>query len=367
MSALTELLQRHVAEGTAPGIIAARGHATGALEVAAAGELAPTAIVRIKSMTKPIVTVAALRLVQAGTIGLDDPVERWLPELADRRVLRSPEADLADTVPADGPITVRHLLSCTSGYGMILAPSPLQAAMRASEVEGGPEPVSLGTDAWLAALAELPLAFQPGTGWRYHHSFALLGILLSRLVGRPLGDHLADDLLGPLGMADTAFWVPQQQAHRLPAAYRRDEAGALVQLEPAAAGFYAGPPPFDVSHHELVSTIGDCTTFARMLAADGRHDGHRVLDAALLRQMRTDQVPRSAKTEESFFPGFWDTTGWGYGVGVQVSGRHPGRYGWFGGLGTDLFVDPDGSFGVLFTQVEMGAHVLRLIEDFQQL
>jgi CubicO group peptidase (beta-lactamase class C family) len=95
----------------------------------------------------------------------------------------------------------------------------------------------------------------PGRGWRYHHSFGLLGILITRVTGRPLGEHLAEDLFGPLGMADTALWVPENKLDRLPAAYRHDDDG-LVETEPAGGGFYAGPPSFEVSHGELVSTAG---------------------------------------------------------------------------------------------------------------
>ena len=258
--ALQDLLERHVANGTAPGIVASLGTAA-ETEIAAAGLMAvggapmrDDAIFRIQSMTKAITAVAALRLVEAGRLTLDEPVERWLPELADRRVLRSPTGDLADTSAAARPITLRHLLTNTSGYGMILTDCPLQRAMADNGTEAGVEPLTLGADEWLARLASLPLAFQPGEGWRYHHSFAILGILVARVVGRALQDHLADDLLGPLGLDETGLWVPEDRLARLPAAYRHSDAG-LVELEPAGGGFYAGPPPFDVSHGELVSTI----------------------------------------------------------------------------------------------------------------
>ena len=168
-------------------------------------------------------------------------------------------------------------------------------------------------DEWLARLAELPLAFQPGEGWRYHHSFALLGILLARVTGRPLKAHLADDLFDPLGMPDTAFWVPQEKLDRLPAAYRHSD-GGLVETEPAGGGFYAGPPRFDVSHAEIVSTAGDFHRFLRMLVEREPVLGAPLISEEHLRQMTTDQVPAGNKTPDSFFPGFWDGTGWGFGV-----------------------------------------------------
>lgn len=362
---LRPILEDHVSRGTAPGIIGVDGAADGRVEIVAAGDLNADAIVRIQSMTKPILAVTTLRLVQAGRLDLDDPVEKWLPELADRRVLRTPGAALGDVEPARTPITVRHLLTNTSGFGMMTTPSPLQDAMIANRTQAGPEPVALGAQEWLNALAELPLAFEPGTGWRYHHSFGILGILLSRLVGGSLDEYLQQDLFGPLGMVDTSRTVPSDQAHRLPAAYRHDETGALIEVEPAAGGFYVAPAPFDLTHAEHVSTASDYAAFARMLAAGGVHDGQVIIEPELLAQMTTDQVPASAKAEDSFYPGFWDDSGWGFGVGVVTNGDHAGRYGWSGGLGTDFLVDPDGSFRIVLAQVEMGPEMFALLADVQ--
>ena|SRR5688572_4698912 len=248
-SALQDMLERHIASGTVPGAVASLGTAVAAAGVMSVGgaPMRADAIMRIKSMTKAVTAVAALRLVEAGRMGLDEPVHRWLPELADRQVLNSPTADLADTSPAVRAITLRHLLTSTCGYGMVLTECPLQRAMADSEVAVGVEPVTFAADEWLARLAALPLAFQPGEGWRYHHSFGILGILIARVAGRPLQDHLADDLLGPLGLRDTGQWVSTRSVARLPASYRHTDSG-LVELEPAAGGFYAGHPPFDVSH-----------------------------------------------------------------------------------------------------------------------
>jgi CubicO group peptidase (beta-lactamase class C family) len=370
-TALEELLLRHVEAGTVPGAVALLG--SGDVEVVVAGmastdgePMRADAIMRIQSMTKAIISVAALRLVEAERLGLDQSLEQWLPELADRRVLSSPTAALDDTVPAQRAITLRHLLTNASGYGMAIVDSPLQNAMAENGTEAGPAPVSLSAEEWLTRLAELPLAFQPGEGWRYHHSFSVLGILLARLTGRPLGEHLAEDILGPLGMTDTALWVPKEKLDRLPAAYRHGEAG-LVETEPAGGGFYAGPPPFDVSHGELVSTGRDFHRFARMFADGGRVDGEPVISTDHLRQMTSDQVPAQYKTPESFFPGFWDETGWGFGVGVQTKGPQRGRYGWSGGQGTNFFVDRDGTVGILLTQVELGEHLGPMLAEFQAL
>ena len=369
-SPLEDLLDRHVEAGTVPGaigLVGADDPELVAVGVAVLGgpPLRDDAIVRIQSMTKAVTAVAALRLVEAGRVALDDSVEGWLPELEGRRVLTSPGAALDETVPAVRPITLRHLLTNASGYGMALDGSPLAAAMAANGTEAGPQPPALGADDWLATLAELPLTFQPGEGWRYHHSFAVLGILLSRVVGRPLGEHLAEDLLGPLGMDDTGLWVPEAKLDRLPAAYRHDPDG-LVETEPAGGGPYAGPPPVDVSHGELVSTARDYHRFLRALVGGAPVDGAPLVSDQHRRLMLTDQVAADHKTPESFFPGFWEGMGWGFGVGIQLTGPGAGRFGWSGGQGTDFFVAPDGTAAVLLTQVELGEHVRPLLEEFQQ-
>lgn len=322
VSELERFLVRHVEAGTVPGAVALLGGRDP--EVVAAGvasvdgdPMRDDAIMRIQSMTKPITAVAALRLVEAGRLGLDQSLEEWLPELADRRVLSSPTAALDDTVPAQRAITLRHLLTNSSGYGTALVSSPLQQAMADNGTEAGPEPPTLSAQEWLTRLAELPLAFQPGEGWRYHHSFGVLGILIAKLTDRPLGEHLADDLFGPLAMTDTGLWVPAEKLDRLAAAYRHRDDG-LVEIEPAGGGFYAGPAPFDVCHGELVSTVRDFHRFAQMLAAGGRVDEKQIVSADHLRQMISDQVPAGNKTAESFFPGFWEAMGWGFGVAVKV-------------------------------------------------
>jgi CubicO group peptidase (beta-lactamase class C family) len=370
-TALRELLIHHVDAGTIPGGVALLGDENAGVVTAGVasiggGPMGEDAIMRIQSMTKVITSVAALRLVEAGHLELDQSLVDWLPELADPQVLRRPTAELDDTVSAHRAITLHHLLTNTSGYGMVTQASPLQQAMAANGTEAGPEPPAMDADQWLRRLTELPLAFQPGEGWRYHHSFGVLGILISRVTGRPLGEHLAGDLFGPLGMTDTALWVAEGKLDRLPAAYRHADEG-LVETEPAGGGFYAGPPLFDVSHGELVSTAADYHRFTRMLAEGGRVNGQRMISSDHLQQMTSDQVPAACKTADSFFAGFWDGMGWGFGVAVKTEGPQRGRIGWSGGLGTDFFVDPDGTVGILLTQVEMGEDIWPLVAQFQSL
>ena len=361
------LLESAIDAGTVPGGIIAHGHDP---EPVARGRVAPgaatspafplDAIVRIQSMTKAIQAVAALRLVERGVLALDSPVAPWLPELAAPRVLPSPDADIDRAVPSPTEITLRHLLTCTSGLGIATAEGPLQQAMVEAGLEAGSAPWSLGADEWLAALGALPLAGEPGRVWRYHHSFSVLGILLSRVTGSPLDAHLRADLLEPLGMVDTGSFVPAAQHHRLPPAFTVED-GELVEVEAAGGGPLVGPPSGDVSHGELVSTAADYLRFLRAL-----RDGE-LLSPEHLAMMTTDQVPAEVKRPDSFYPGFWDGTGWGFGVSVVTGGEHRGRWGWSGGYGTDFFVDADGTIGLLLAQVEIGEHLMPLLEAFQEL
>ena len=367
---MKEMLQGYVDRGDVPGVVALVDRGTPetiAVGCTAVGgvPLLGDEIFRIQSMTKAVEAVAALRLVEAGRLHLDKGLVEWLPELANRQVLRSPDADLDDATPAVRPITLRHLLTCSSGYGIAMEESPLQGVMTEQGINGGGEPPTIGADEWLGRLASLPLTFQPGEGWRYHHSFGILGVLLSRVAGQPLGDFLAAEILEPLGMEDTGFWVPNEKLSRLPAADRHGGNG-LIEIEPTNAGFYAGPPPFDVSHEEMVSTASDYRRFLSLLTNEGVVKGRRLLSSHHVQMMTTDQVPEVNKTADSFFPGFWDGTGWGCGVAVQTSGAHRGRYGWSGGLGTDFFVEPDGGVGILLTQVEIGERTMPLLMEFSQ-
>ncbi|MDP3953027.1 serine hydrolase [Microbacterium sp.] len=362
--ALHDLLVRHVEAGTMPGAVGTIGEDCEPIAVGRAAPGGPPlqtdAIFRIQSMTKAISAVATLRLVQDGMITLDDPIAAWMPELAEPRVLPHPDAPLEDSRPAQRPITVRHLLTNQSGYGAMTSDSPLRQAMIDAGVEAGAEPVDRGAQDWLDALAALPLAFEPGEAWRYHHSFGILGILLGRITGQHTQEVLDTTVFTPAGMRDTGFTVPKKQAHRLPPAFRHGAAG-FEQSEPAGAGFYVEPAPFDVSHSELVSTVADYHAFLRALI-DGR-----LIDAEFRNGLRSDQVNASAKQPDSFFPGFWENGGWGYGVSVVTGGAHRGRFGWSGGLGTDFFVDPDGTICIVMTQVEMGESVLGLIGELQGL
>ena len=353
-TSLRDLLEVHVRDGAVPGAVAllARGEqvevqAVGAAAIGGAAPMARDSIFRIASITKPITAAALMLLVDDGVVALDDPVERWLPELAARVVVRTPESPVDDVVPAVRPITVLDLLTSRAGYGW---PSDfsLPAVERLFDV-AKPDP-----DAWLAQLSRVPLLYQPGEAWLYDTCSNLQGVLVERASGRSLPDFFAERLFEPLGMADTGFVVPAAKRERLTSAYRPDGAGGL---EPADApdGELRRPPAFAEGSGGLVSTVDDWHRFARMLLGGGTFDGRRLLSAESVRQMTTNHLTAAQREIGALF---LEGQGWGFGGSVDDEPidpwNVPGRYGWVGGTGTTAHITPStGTVAILLTQVSM--------------
>jgi len=332
-------------------------------------------IFRIASVTKPIVAVAAMTLVEDGTLRLDDPVDPLLPELANRQVLRSMESEVGDTVPADRSISLRDLLTLTPGYGAIFAEPgtyPIQQAMDDAGLTPGPNLPEMTADEMLQRYASLPLVAQPGTRWLYNNGSDILGILLARATDMSLGDLLEERILGPLGMVDTAFSVPFEKVDRLPAVYFRNPASGEVMAFDAAGGKsrFAAPPLFESGAGGLVSTAADLLAFSQMMRGNGTHRDVRVLSRASVALMTTNHIRPEQANPANFFPGFWDTHGWGFGLAVDTARADlfmtPGRYGWDGGYGTSLYIDPtEGVIGVLLTQQSLdGTGLPKVYLDF---
>ncbi|MGW4249608.1 serine hydrolase domain-containing protein [Nocardia sp. NPDC004722] len=314
---------------------------------------------RIASMTKPITAVAALTLVQDGLIALDDPIDRWLPELADRTVLRDPEGPLDDVVPADRPITLEDLLTYRFGLGWgISTLAPQLFALTADPIAsaiGVPNALKLSPDEWLRKVADLPLIAQPGTLWRYHTASDVLGILLTRITGQPLETVLRERVLTPLGMTDTSFAVPEAKRARLSVLYGPD----ATELDRPATTAWSEDPLFPSGGAGLVSTADDYTRFARMLLNGGELDGTRILSADLVAAMSRDYLTPAQHATPPFAPPLgqtiWADQGFGYGVKIQTEPNADapsvGTLSWPGGLGTAWYADPQKDLvALLFVQ-----------------
>ena len=361
---LHEALLRHIESGEVPGVVALVHHrgrthveTLGTMGFETAEPMQRDTIFRLASTTKPITAAGAMILVEECRLRLDDPVDEWLPELAGRRVLRSIDGPLDDTVPAARPITLRDLLTFRCGYGEVgfIAPaSPLQRAMIEARLPLSHWPFAGTSDEFMARLGGLPLAHQPGARWLYHMGAEILGVLISRVTGHSLGGFLRERIFEPLGMTDTGFHVPRTELERLPACYGSDPAtGQRVMIEPAGGGYAAELPGFESGAGGLVSTADDLLAFGRMMLHDD--DTPRILSRAAIALMTTDQLTPAHKAASPFFERFWETWGWGLGLGVITArgdlGDAPGRFGWDGAFGTSWHVDPkEGLIGVLLAQ-----------------
>jgi len=364
LARMHDTLARHVEHGHTSGLVAlvnqrGREHVEtiGTMAFDSNVPMRRDTIFRLASTTKPITAVGAMILVEECRLRLDDPVDEWLPELAGRRVLRTIESPLEDTVPAKRPITLRDLLTFRSGYGEVvfLSPgSPLQRALVEARLPLSEWPFSGTSDEFMRRLGSLPLAHQPGEQWLYHMSAEILGVLIARVSGKSLGTFLQERIFAPLGMTDTGFQVPESKLDRLPTCYGRDMVtGELIVLDEPRAGYAARPPVFESGAGGLVSTVDDLLAFGRMMLLHG--GGERILSRPAIQLMTMDHLTPEQKGISPFFEHFWDTRGWGLAMGVITArsdiGDAPGRFGWDGAFGTSWHVDPkEGLVGVLMTQ-----------------
>ena len=340
---LHNLAERQVGPERLPGLVAliARGddvhvEAIGELSVGGA-PVTRSSLFRIASTSKPITAAATLALVAEGLISLDEPVDRLIPELADRRVMVHMDGPLDETVPAVRAITTRDLLTFTFGFGMDVAmfssPTPWPVVNSEKELKlatlGAPDPGEQpGPDTWIANLGTLPLLAQPGERWLYNTGASVLGVLLARAAEQPLEDVLRTRIFEPLGMRDTAFWTSDTE--RLATAYRPAPDGLEAWDEPD--GRWSSPPAFCDGAAGLLSTVDDLRAFARMLLQDGGD----VLTPEAARAMCSDQLTDAQRSRGGLGPDFFNGRSWGFCQAVMDSGA----FGWDGGLGTSWLVDP---------------------------
>jgi CubicO group peptidase (beta-lactamase class C family) len=323
--------------------------AIGATEFDGAAPMRRDTLFRIASMTKPVVAAATMMLVEEGKLALDEPVDRLLPELANRRVLEHVDGPLDDTVPARRPIVVEDLLTLRMGYGQLFEPTfdpPFPIVNAAKELQlvlGAPDPPTPhAPDEWIKRFGTLPLMYQPGERWQYNAGSLVLGVLVARAARQPLGDVLSARLFEPLGMRDTGFWLPIERTRTLPAYYMTNFAtGTMERRDVSTPEAWSKPPIFPSGAGGLVSTVDDFLAFARMLLRKGIYQDKRLLSEKSIELMTTNHL-----TPEQVAGGgpFLDGRGWGLGMSVVTAPDEgwsvPGRYGWAGGYGTAWFNDP---------------------------
>ncbi len=362
---LQQAMQLHVDKGKLPGLVmlvvdgdevffAAQGSVAFGSDV----PMRRSTPFRLASLTKPILAAVAMMVVEDGALTLSEPVDRLLPELADRRVLARLDGPLDETVPASRPITVEDLLTFRMGHGLIVEPEfnpPHYPIIKAADDlnlrVAEPDPrTPYEPDEWIRLFGTLPLMHQPGELWHYNSGALVLGVLLARATGRSLPDLFQERLFTPLGMADTGFWLPAERARELPGYFMTNLETGVMQEQPSSKpDEWSRPPAFPSGAAGLASTVDDLLAFGRFMRERG---------AGLLSARSYELLTTNVLTPEQIARGgiILRGRGWSHGLSVAVTPDEvsdtPGRYGWEGGYGTSWFNDPaSGRIVILLTQV----------------
>ncbi len=354
--------------------------ARGLADRASARSFDQDTIVRLYSMTKPITTVAAMMLYEEGCFQLDDPVASYLPEFAATEVWAGGDAPLGETVPVREPITVRHLMTHTSGltYGFMQA-NVVDEAYRAAEMEFPGGPGNLETQ--VRRLAEIPLLCQPGSEWNYSVSIDVLGRLVEVWSGRSLEEYLQARLFEPLAMHDTGFHVAPENHHRFAACYAPASGGDLSTIgrapaaadvaartgglklqDPAEGSRFLSPAGVFAGGGGLTGSLGDYARFCRMLMSGGELDGARILGPRTIAYMRRNHLPDNRDMAAMGQPVWSETSydGIGFGLGWAVvldpvkaqMITSVGEHHWGGAASTFFWMDPaEELFVILLTQL----------------
>ncbi|MEL0092946.1 MAG: serine hydrolase domain-containing protein [Pseudomonadales bacterium] len=318
-------------------------------------------IYRIYSNTKIVTSVALMKLFERGAFALDDRLAEYLPAFANMNVLRPDASGPQDVHPAKNPILMRHVLSHSAGfsYGFIEPESVIDQAYVAAGINPGPTNQS-DLAAFCDTVAALPLAYEPGTFWRYSVATDVCARLVEVLSGQSFGEFLKREIFEPLAMHDTGFFVPASEQHRLISMYAPKNpldpmASGMTLAEAPESSVYLAPPRFESGGGGLVSTLQDYVSFVQMITHEGSWRGATILKPETLALMRTNQLPEGVGVN---FP-FWAMPGTVFGLGFALrsalfegeSSLMLGEYHWGGMAGTHSFMSPEGRFaGLCFTQ-----------------
>ena len=367
-SAVRSAMQRYVDQDILAGVSYAVLKGRDVLDVHCAGwadkeaqtPLRTDHILRAMSNTKLVTTCAVLLLWEESKLGLDDAIEKYIPQLANRQVLKPGATRLDDTEPAHSSITIRHLLTYRSGliYGLLDPGTLMYKAYTERRVINPGLPLSRMMD----NLAELPLLFHPGTSWEYSVSMDVLGYLVEVVSGQGLDSFFQSRIFDPLGMEDTAFSLPAQKHARIAACY--NGADAMNPMKPGLTrmdalpwrGAYLSPIPLLMGGGGLATTLPDMVALMRSLLPGGK----TLLQPPTLDLMMRNQLPPGTHIQ---FPGFGEIRGKGHGLGgavtLQPSSLDPqnstGEFQWGGMAGTHWWISPKtGLVGVLMAQRNLG-------------
>ncbi|MEK7795557.1 MAG: serine hydrolase domain-containing protein [Candidatus Hydrogenedentota bacterium] len=362
-------LNAFVEKGNLPGFVVAVARdgklgyfeAWGMRDVERAKPMAPDTIFRMYSMTKPIAGAAVMTLVDAGKISLDDPLSKYIPEFKDMKVLVDKKDGTTELVAAERPITLKHLMTHTSGlvYG-IFDTGKLGEMYREKDINSdGAAGITL--EEFAKRTATMPLKCQPGSAWNYGINMDILGRVVEVVSGKRFADYLQQTVFGPLGMKDAAFHVPADKADRLAANYGPNkQSGGMSLLDDPAKSPYLKVPSQDSGGGGMVATAGDYLRFAQMLLNGGELDGVRVLSEKAVAEMTSNQLPAElGDAPLNLMPGIsFKGIGFGYCGATPMKGAvntafgDDGEYSWGGYASTDFWIDKkENMVGIVLTQL----------------
>lgn len=339
------VMQNYVDENKLPGMItmvARHGRIvhSGTYGIMDTGKpMRPDAIFRIASMTKPVTSVAAMILYEEGYFRLDDPVADYIPEFRNLKVFSSIDGEGIHTVDPVRPMTIRDLLTHTSGLSGVGADSPVDSIYAAANLSGGT------LKEMIQKLSAIPLLYQPGTVWNYSRSTDVLGYLIEVLSGKSLDVFLKERIFIPFGMEDTDFYVPEEKLDRVVAVYAPDSAGIKIIMKPDTNSV-STPVKFLSGNGGLYSTAADYLVFSQMLLNKGVYNGVRILESKTVEMMTTNQLSGVRMPDDDFFGPLMSGMGFGFGFAVltdnstaKVTGSN-GSYWWSGSGNTYFCIDP---------------------------
>ena len=359
-------MARYVEQGKLAGIIAAIARRAqiayrevfGQADREAGTPMALDTIFRIYSMSKPITSVALMMLYEQGRFLLKDPVARYIPEFEHTRVFVRQTETGYEVAELERPITVLDLLTHTAGLSYGFEPDLrfVDKLYQERLWENGRPKKYESLEGMMRTVASLPLAFQPGTAWHYSWATAMLGYLVQVLSDQPFEDYLQEKVFQPLGMVDTAFYVPEHKVARFATNYGPAEGGGIQPIEMPVGGGYLDPNRLPLGGEGLVSTTGDYLRFAQMLLNKGELDGVRLLGRKTIEWMTINHLPPGLHIGDDPTTGF----GLGFSVTIGLAGRNVdsvGRYGWGGAATTRFWVDPQEELvGLFMTQFMPSGH-----------
>ncbi|GAC23656.1 beta-lactamase [Paraglaciecola mesophila KMM 241] len=322
-------------------------------------------IFRIYSMTKPITAVAALTLWEQGQFQMDDPVSKYLPELANLKVFAGMDGENMVLEDTNKVMTIKQLFTHSAGFSYGFSQSPVDKLYQQSALFSG----ETKREDLLKEVAKLPLNHQPGTKWNYSIGTDIIGVLVERLSGQTLGEYFEQHIFKPLKMTDTGFYVPKSKQDRLAQIYVINQQGQTVPMENEPLGDYLSAPEIESGGGGLVSTIEDYYTFTQMLLNGGEYKGERILGRKTVEYMRTNHLPADLIPFEP------SSTGEGYGLAMSVTVDEQGAntmgskgdYGWAGAASTYFRIDPEEQMIVIAMTQLMPSSFFSYNKDFKNM